>query len=213
MPSLIAVANLKGGVGKTTLAVNLACQLASAGAVLLVDADPQATATQWSSQGRLPIRCEGMPLSATKDIGRWVQRITGQSGKYVIIDCPPALGTATEAAMGVADLVLVPVTPSGADLMATASALELVKRARTARGGREPTCLLIPSRVDRRTAAGREIEEALRQFKESIGPVLHQRAALADSFNSGQWIGDYAPGSAGHQDVETLAAAVRKASR
>lgn len=212
MAPIIAVANLKGGVGKTTLAVNLACQLASAGAVVLVDAD-QGTATHWASQGRLPIHCEAMPLTASKDIARWVQRITGQSAKYVVIDCPPTLGTATEAAMGIADLVLVPVTLSGADLMATASALDLVSRARAARKGRTPACLLISSRVDRHTAAGREITDALQQFSEPIGPPLHQRAALADSFNSGQWIGDYATDGPAHQDVTALAATVRKALR
>lgn len=90
---------------------------------------------------------------------------------------------------------------------------DLVSRARTARKGRTPACLLIPSRVDRRTAAGREITDALQQFGEPIGSSLHQRAALADSFNSGQWIGDYATDGPAHQDVMTLAATVRKALR
>ncbi len=55
MARIIAVGNLKGGVGKSTLAVNLACQLAGSLRVHLVDADAQATAAEWLAGGSLPI--------------------------------------------------------------------------------------------------------------------------------------------------------------
>jgi chromosome partitioning protein len=57
--------------------------------------------------------------------------------------------------------MVVPVTPSGADLIATSKAFDLLREARTVRQDRKPACLMVPSRVDRRTAAGREIEAAL----------------------------------------------------
>lgn len=206
----IAVVNLKGGVGKSTIAVNLACELAGKepAAALLVDADAQGTTAFWCRQGKIPVRHEALPLDGPRDAARWIQRVMGFQARYVVIDCPPHIGAATEAAVGIADLAVVPVTASGADLMATASALELVRAARQSRGG--PACLLVPSKIDRRTASGREIESALEQFGERIGPAVHQRAAFVDCFSAGEWIGQYAPTSAAHEDIGGLARAVRR---
>ena len=59
MGKLIAVGNLKGGTGKTTIAVNLACALRDADrTVALVDADPQGSATDWQAGGGLPVLVE-----------------------------------------------------------------------------------------------------------------------------------------------------------
>jgi chromosome partitioning protein len=215
MASIVAVANLKGGVGKSTIAVNLACGLAAdrRQRVALLDADSQGTAAHWGGLGALPVAVEAAPLESARDAGRWVQRVMALDAGMVVLDCPPHLSHATEAAVGVADLVIIPVTPSGADLVATASAVQLIRQARGARKDSGPRCLLIPSRVDTRTSAGREIPEALRQFGEPIGPVVHQRTAFVDSFAVGQWVGEWAPGSDAHADIGALAAAVRRALR
>ena len=89
LSSIIAVVNLKGGVGKSTIAVNLACELASRQTVVVVDADTQATAVNWASRGNLPVRVEAMPLDGESDVGSWVDRVLNLEAAHVVIDCPP----------------------------------------------------------------------------------------------------------------------------
>lgn len=211
MTQFIAVANLKGGCGKSTIAVNLACAMVRPRhVVVLVDADTQGTATYWLSHGALPIRGESMPLDDARDAQRWVTRVLGIAADYVLLDTPPHVGAATEAVVGIADIVLVPVTASAADLAATVSALALIAKARRVRNDRGPPCLLIPSKIDRRTAGGREIEAALQPFGEPIGPPIHQRVAFVDALSAGQWVGTYAPETPAHHEIMTLARAVKR---
>src|SRR5262245_19718809 len=74
---VIAVLNLKGGCGKSTIAVNLACALAeNANSVLLLDTDSQGTASQWLSHGRLPVQGEFMPLENEQDGERLIRAMT-----------------------------------------------------------------------------------------------------------------------------------------
>jgi hypothetical protein len=62
-PLVVAFANLKGGVGKSTLAVNVAGALGASWRVVLADADPQGTATAWGEAGRLPFKVVAAPLT------------------------------------------------------------------------------------------------------------------------------------------------------
>ena len=82
---------------------------------------------------------------------------------------------------------------------------------RTAQGDGGPACFLIPSKVDRRTAAGREIEAVLHDYGERVGPAISQRAGHVDAFTARNWVGGYATRSTAHDEVETLAALVRRA--
>jgi chromosome partitioning protein len=101
MPT-IAVISQKGGAGKTTLAIHLAAAAHEAGRVaLIVDTDPQATASQWAAwrEDRAP----------------------------EVIDSPPHADSAARAAMELADLVLIPCRPSAFDLAAIQTTAKLVQ--------------------------------------------------------------------------------------
>jgi chromosome partitioning protein len=217
MPSagkLVAVGNLKGGVGKTTLAISIACALAERGRTVVIDADAQASASAWSAPGNLPVMVMALPLDGEGDraTAAWLERLveTKAEADFVLVDLPPNLGAATVAALSLADLLLVPVPPSGLDLRAAERTLTLLRQARKVRGGAKPAALLVPSRVDRRTAAGREVEAVLHDMGEPVAPAIIQRAAHVDAFSAGQWIGAYAPRTAGHVEIQALAALVQR---
>lgn len=211
---IIAVMNLKGGCGKSTIAVNLACELAGGGeSVLLLDNDSQGTASEWLSRGRLPIQGSFMPLENDEDGERLVRTVSTRNERFVVLDGPAHVGAAAQAAGRIADLVLVPVTASGVDLAATKTIVELIREVRVLRKSGAPKCLIVPSKIDRRTEAGRQIDEQVRVFGENVGPAVHQRTALVEAFGSRQWIGDYAPQSAAHFDIASLAIAVKRSLR
>ncbi len=211
MARIVAVANLKGGCGKSTIAVNLTAELAGQSrAVALVDADTQGTATAWLAQGGLPVHGEFMPLENPRNTAKWTRQVLDLDAGLVVIDCPPHVGAASVAAVGIADLVLIPVTASGADLVATVEAIELVGQAREQRQDGGPACLLVPSRIDRRTRPGREIEAALKGFGEPIGPAIGQRTAFVDAFSAGEAINTYAPNSKAHDEIQALARAITR---
>ena len=203
---IIAVGNLKGGTGKSTIAVNLACRLAEMErSVLLIDADPQGTASAWLRDGPDGLRVACAPLAGADDEAIWIDEIREQrdSHERIVIDLPPQTGECFEAALRVADLLVVPLTLSEVDLHATAQALAVLHRMRSLRQGR-PSCLLAPSKVDRRTSLGRQAGASLGRLGWEVGPALVQRAAHAEAFRAGTWIGTHAPGSAGHGELCAL---------
>ena len=210
MGKIITVGNLKGGTGKSTTAVNLACALArSDRSVLLIDADAQGTATDWLVE-RPPVAVVPLPLAGPREAEAWAARVLAFREPYdaVVIDLPPQMSSGITSALLLTDLFVVPVTPSGADVRATGKALELLRRVWAMRRGERPVCLLVPNRVDRRTALGRRATTLLDGFGVRIGPTIRQRTDHVEAFNSGKWIGAYAPTSMACSEIRALARVV-----
>lgn len=125
MPT-IAIISQKGGAGKTTLALHLAAAAQEAGAVaLIVDTDPQATASQWAAW-----RKDAPPEVIDSPPPRLAAKVAAaldQGADLVVIDTPPHADSAARAAVEVADLVLIPCRPSAFDLAAIQTTAKLVQ--------------------------------------------------------------------------------------
>jgi len=125
MPT-IAIISQKGGAGKTTLAVHLAAAAQDAGTIaLIVDTDPQATASQWAAwrQDKPPEVIDSPPPRLAVKI----RQAREQGAQWIVIDTPPHADSAARAAVEVADLVLIPCRPSAFDLSAIETTAKLVQ--------------------------------------------------------------------------------------
>jgi chromosome partitioning protein len=211
MSLIIACGNLKGGVGKTTVAVNLACALATRGHdVVLLDLDPHGGAAPWAAGGRLPARVEAAAPLEGHGSGRWPARAgeLAGGGGLVVLDLPPLHTPTLAAALMIAHAILVPVTPSALGLPATRETWRMIEVARTSRRRAAPMALVVPNRVD----AG-DLEEAggaLSERVERRAPTLHERHEHAEACASGNWIGGHAPNSPATYDVLALAGALEE---
>lgn len=209
---IISVCNLKGGAGKSTIAVNLACAIRAVSGLhcILVDADRQATALAWADNGDLGIRVTSRVLhEARRDDPHpglaWVKqiRLLAQRNPAVIIDLPPGLDYALAAVAAISDLIFVPVIPSGIDIHSTSRFIKVVQKAREIRDGEKPRCVIVPNRFDRRTVPAR-IMALYDRFGEPVASPIGMRAAFVQAFDRGRWVGAISPRSEARKEIEQL---------
>jgi chromosome partitioning protein len=122
----VLVASSKGGVGKTTVATHLAAHHALDGRrTVLVDADPQGSATRWA-QRRAGLESAVLPVDGSRR--GWERRIPDDTEQVIVDAAAGAMARELEAFLAVADAVVVPVTPSTLDLDATVPFLDTLAR-------------------------------------------------------------------------------------
>jgi chromosome partitioning protein len=208
MAKIITVANLKGGVGKSTLSTNIACALAGDRKVTLVDADDHQATSWWGRKAPPPVPVISARFD-TQEEKSWAQGVLELDGDLVVVDVGGGQVKAVTIAMTIADLVLIPCPATPVDIKTAKDTVGLLAEVRGRRKDGGPDALLVPNRVDRRRSAGREIEAALHRLRQPVGIAIMERAAFADAFGETSWIGDFAPRSAGHHEVAALVAIIK----
>jgi len=126
---VIVITSQKGGSGKTALAAHLSVEAERTGdaPAWLVDTDEQGTLNQWHERrdNETPQRAE-MPFS---HLAEGLANIAARGAAYCFIDTAPTISDQSAAIINLADLVLIPVRPSPADLWAVSETIALVKEA------------------------------------------------------------------------------------
>jgi chromosome partitioning protein len=196
----IAIVSQKGGAGKTTLAVHLAAEAARTGHVtLLIDTDPQATASRWSQwrcgQDPVVIDCGAPSLLATK-----IEKAKALGAELVVIDTPPHADAMARQAARVADLILVPCRPKAFDLAAIEATADLV------RSNGKPAHVVLMAGPPRAPLVYREAAEVIEStFGLPLAPIaLPERAAFHHSTAKGQTAGQSHPDSKAAGEITAL---------
>jgi len=194
----IAIISQKGGAGKTTLALHLAAAAHDAGRVaLIIDTDPQATASQWAAwrQDAPPEVIDSPPPR----LAAKVAQAKGQGADFIVIDTPPHADTAARAAVEIADLVLIPCRPSAFDLSAIQTTAKLVQLLR------KPAFVVFTAGSPNAPRMYQEAGELVMGFGTPACPVqIPDRAAYRHASGEGRTVMEYEPDGKAAEDIRQL---------
>lgn len=199
---IITLSSLKGGTGKTSLSVHLAHAIALSGnRVILIDADPQASASDWAAarDDKPPFPVVGM---ARDTLHRDLDELT-KDYAHAVIDTPPRVSALARSAILAADLVLIPVQPSSYDVWAAAETVKLIEEAQQFKPDIKAAFVINRRIVN--TSLGSEVAAALADYSPPVlESAIAQRIGFAEA-SAGYTVLEDAPKSAAANEIRALA--------
>lgn len=202
---ILAIGGQKGGSGKTTASVAIAVEMVRRGLrVVLVDADPQRSASTWGELAAETGRAAPTVIAMGATMHR-PDQLPALSAAYdvAVIDLPPRLDAVQRSALMASDMVVLPVGPSPTETWAVSASLELVEEARTVRPDLRAVLMLT------RVPTGQKLAASARAALGEAGiPLLAaelgQRAAYPASLAAGTGPSVYAPRDRAAAEVQVL---------
>jgi chromosome partitioning protein len=198
---IISFVNQKGGVGKTTSAINFAASLKRRNFKIgFIDADPQGSAMQWHAvEGNTAFEVIHRPQPIASDEIKEL----AQGYDYLVIDAPPANSDITKSILAVTDLSIIPLSPSSLDIWSCKGTLEMVDAARQENPDLDARLLI--NRKIPGTRVGREVRDSLAVFNmDVLDTEMCQRVAYIEAMTSGVSVMQYEPNSKAADEVESL---------
>ena len=198
---VLAMASRKGGSSKTTICVHLAGLADADGGCVLLDADPQASASVWYElrQAERPLV---VPTDAT-NLHSILAAVEAEGFQYAMIDCPPHNEASISEAMRAAHLVAVPIRPSLFDLRAAEATFSM------ARALKRPAIGILTGTPPPMTGGEASIVREARSYLDAIGAdvctaTIGQRAAFSHALLSGSNAAEYEPGGKAAREAAAL---------
>jgi chromosome partitioning protein len=204
MAKVIAVAQQKGGAGKTMLTAQLAVAWAETARVAVLDIDPQGSLTAW---GRLREHAaKALPGITISTVSGW--RLSGELERLkaahdiVLIDTPPVIDSDARRAIRAADLVLIPLNPSPPDLWAAEGTLKLAAQEKR-------QLVLVFNRAPAASKLRRRMEAEIAARKlDLLSVALANRAGYANAFADGLGVTEAAPSAPAALEIRAVATAL-----
>lgn len=189
MSKIILIASQKGGVGKSTTAVNVAAVLAQQGETpLLFDADEQPTATAWWAERGIAYPNLPVILSRQEygEIDHVLSNLSSQHN-YIIVDAAGHDSVEMRAAMLVCDILLIPFKSSQADLNTLPHMIEVVRKAKLVNDKLKVYAFLSIAPTNSKRKEVEQSQAAISEFSEItlLNTIVHDRAVYITSMSDG----------------------------
>lgn len=186
---VIVIANSKGGSGKSTAALLLACELAEGADVILIDADPRRPIAAWARDAgkSVPQRLTVVESGGQDAILDEIEEAAA-SAAFVLVDLEGVASRLTSYAVGQADLVLIPAQEQHQDAMSALSTYKETQRdAKAVRRAIPAALVLSRTRVVAKSRTARHVAGQLRANGKVpvIKTELAERDAYAAIFSAG----------------------------
>jgi chromosome partitioning protein len=211
MTQIVGIIQVKGGVGRSTIATNLAAVFSLNKPTALIDCDlPQGTSASWYAVRKSEVPPTNLTLATARDYRELIAKakVLAQEHRYIIIDAPPRIAEMTRAIIVMSTLSLVPLGASAAEIWSTADLLQTIDAARGFRS--DIDVRIVWNRFRARTREALDLSEAARKelgLKE-LTSRLGYRVAYSEALGRGLSVDEWLDKTA-HAEIRALAGEVK----